>query len=272
MKNNINKLKIAGVLVLLVSLFIFISVFEGGNKFQSTFFSVVSIPQKALFTVGDFLSGGFKVVFTLDDVLSENAQLRSDNRDLKKKLIDKEKIKEENIQLREQLNIGSIKAQKLLEAKITSFEPSNLSEFLVINKGSSSFIKKDMPIILPGNILLGKVFEVYKDYSKVMLILDRNNKVNVKSFFDENIDRVSYSGVLSGHFGKALFMDLIEKQSLILKDDLIVTSGFDGIYPEDLIVGRVDIIKDDDNSVFKQVYLKPEFLPIKSTLVFVILK
>ncbi len=272
MKNKKNNIKIAGVIVFLVISFVFINVFGGGGKFQSAFLGAASIPQKAFFAVDDFFSGAFRVVFALDGVLNENAKLRSDNRDLKKKLIEKEKLKEENSQLREQLNLKDQESRKLLEAKIISFEPSNLSEFLVINKGSSDFVKKDMPVIMPGGILLGKIFEVYENYSKVMLILDRNNKVNVKSFFEKDMDRVPYTGVLSGHFGKSLFMDLIEKQSLILKNDLIVTSGFDGVYPEGLIVGRVDIVKDDDNSVFKQVYLKPEFLPVKSTMVFIILK
>ncbi len=272
MLNKNNKLKVTGVLILVLSLFVFIGVFPGITKLQGSFFGIVSLPEKAFFSVGGFFSDIFKVLFTLDDMLDENAKLRFENRELLSKLIDKEKLKEENILLREQLNFKQKQEQELLEAKIVSFEPSNLSEFLVINKGFSSFVKKDMPVILPGGVLLGKVFEVYKDYSKVMLILDKNNKVNVKSFFYKDESRESYSGILNGHFGKALFMDLVEKQSLILKNDLIISSGFDGIYPEGLVIGRVDIVKDDDNSVFKQVYLKPEFLPIKSTLVFVILK
>jgi len=272
MKNNKNKVKITGLLLFAGSLLVFFGIFPVANKLQGMFFNVVNIPEKALFSVGDIFSGSFKLVFTLKDVLNENAQLRSDNRDLTKKLIDNEKIKEENAQLREQLGLKANDAQKLLEAKIISFEPSNLSEFLIINKGLSDSVKKDMPVILPGGILLGKVFEVYEDHSKVMLITDKNNKVNVRSFFKDNIDRTPYSGVLNGYFGKSLFMDLIEKQSLIFKDDLIVSSGLDGVYPEDLIIGKVDIIKDDDNAVFKQVYIKPAFLPIKSTLVFVIEK
>jgi len=271
MKNKKNNIKMAGTAAFFISLFILV-VFFGGGRFQSAFFAVVSIPQKALFSINDFFSGSFKIIFTLDDILNENTRLKFENRELRKKLIDEKKIKEENIQLRRQLELGMEDSQKLLEAEIISFEPSNLSEFLVINKGSSDFVKKDMPVIMPGGVLLGKIFEVYESYSKVMLILDRNNKVNVKSFFEENTDRVPYSGVLNGHFGKSLFMDLIGKQSLVFKNDLIVSSGFDGVYPENLIVGRVDVIKDDDNSVFKQVYLKPEFLPIESNLVFVLFK
>ena len=66
-------------------------------------------------------------------------------------------------------------------------------------------------------------------------------------------------------------MDFIEKRILVFKGDRIITSGLDGVYPSGLIVGVVDLIEDQDDAVFKQAYLKPEFLPLNLTLAFVVI-
>ncbi|MEK7452662.1 MAG: rod shape-determining protein MreC [Patescibacteria group bacterium] len=268
-----SKMKLFSFLVVIVFLLIFLSIFFKNGKLQNIIFDVASIPEKAFFLIGDIFSSGFKIIFSLKNVVIENSSLRLENDTLVQKLVDFEKVKSENILLREQLSLSLTKSYNLLDVKITSFEPSNLFEFLIINKGKNDGLEKDMPVILTGNILVGKITDVYDDYSKVMLITDSNNKVNVISFSNqEDIESQnrSYSGVLSGYFGKSIFMDLIEKSSLVNQKDMIITSGLDGIYPENLIVGYVDVIKDDDNAVFKQAYLNPAFLPLDSTLAFVI--
>jgi len=264
------KLKFFGGTVAVILLLVFLSVFFQKGKIQSLVFDVAYIPEKVFFSISDTLSSGFGVIFSLKDIVSENSELRSENRDLQKKLIEFEGVKEQNVLLREQLALGGKSELDLLEAKIVSFEPSNLSEFLIINKGLKDGVEKEMSVISSGNILLGKIFNVYESYSEVMLITDKDNKVNVKSFIQDGENREVYSGVLSGYFGKSLFMDFIEKSFDAQKGDVIVTSGLDGVYPENLKVGEVDVVKDDDNAVFNQAYLDPAFLPLSSTLVFII--
>ncbi len=268
-----SKIKIFSILAAIVLLLIFLSLFFQREKFRDAIFDVAYIPQKTFFFIGDTFLNGFKIVFSLKDIIEENAVLRSKNEDLTKKNIELENLKKENKLLRNQLSLSEKNSFNLLDVKIVSFEPSNFSEFVVINKGSKDGIKKDMPVILPGNILIGKVFKAYENYSNVLLITDKNNKVNVKSFVKKDgqeSEKTSYTGVLNGYFGKSLFMNLIEKKSDIKKGDLIITSGLDGVYPDNLIIGTVDIIKDDDNAVFKQAYLNPAFLPLNFTLAFVI--
>ncbi len=257
--------------VAIVLLLVFLMLSFSNQKVKNLFFSLTEAPKSAILNVGDFFSSGFKIVFSLKDIIKENSELKEKNRDLIQKTIKLEDIKKENDLLRSQLSLKDRSEFNLLETKIISFDPNNLSDFVTINRGEADGVRKDMPVILPGNILLGKVFDVYPNYAKVMLITDNNNKVNVKSFFQKEEDRKNYSGVLNGYFGKSLFMDFIEKRTLVFQGDMIVTSGLDGTYPANLIVGYVDIIEDKDDAVFKQAYLTPSFLPISSNLAFVIL-
>lgn len=227
----------------------------------------VTSPFSSIFLkTQDILASGINIVFNLKNILEENADLKSKNNTLGAQLVGYSELEKENELLRKQLEFQGKKQLHLMEVKIISFDPNNLSKFVIINKGMEDGIKNEMPVIMSGNILLGKVFQAYSDYSQVILITDQNNKVNVKSEMGD------YNGILNGYFGKLLFMDLIEKGAPALEGDLIITSGLDGVYPENLIVGYANAIKSDDNAVFKQAYLKAAFLPLSSNLAFVIVE
>ncbi len=267
MKKNKNaKFFILFLISFLVLSFTFFSFFDKTSNFV---FFVSEKPQSALFSIKNFFSEWFGAVFSIKDIIKENAKLKEENKKLTKDVIDLQAIKKENEILREQLKLKKQNGYKIKDAKIVSFDLGNLSDFAVINKGKRDGIKKDMPVILSPNVLLGKISEVYENYSMVLLITDRNSKVNVK-LFSEDAKRDVYSGVASGYFGKSLLVDLIEKKYLVLVGDLLVTSGLDGIYPEGLVVGRINSIKTSDNAVFNQAFLSPSFLPLKTNLVFVV--
>lgn len=216
------------------------------------------------FKTRNSIASGVNLTFNIKNILKENADLRSKNNALNAQLIGYSELEKENELLRNQLKMEEKKQFHLIEVKITSFDPNNLSKFAVINKGKNDGLENEMPVILPGNILLGKVFKAHDEYSTIILITDQNNKANVKSEIGD------YNGILNGYLGKMLFMDMMEKNASVLKGDLILTSGIDGVYPENLIAGYVDSVKNDDNAVFQQAYLKSAFLPFRSNLAFVI--
>jgi len=267
-----NKKTKAMIFVAAFMLLVFLIIFFN-NKFHDVVISSSEPIEGTVSSTSGFFSNSIRAIFSLGDIIRENASLKQENQNLRQRVIDGEATEKENALLRDQLALKGKVPFGLLDANITSFEPSNLSNFVTINKGRQDGVLENMPVVLPGNILLGKIAEVYDNNSKVILIADSNNKVNVKSFFeDPNDKRKIYTGVLNGYFGKSLFMDLIEKGSEIKKNDLIVSSGLDGTYPENLIIGRVDIKTQSDTEVFEQAYITPAFLNIKSTLVFVITK
>lgn len=227
-------------------------------------FFISSPFSSIIFRARNTLASGVNITFNLKNILRENADLRSKNNALNTQLIGYTEFEKENELLRKQLKMEEKKQFHLIEVEITGFDPNNLSKFAVINKGKKDGLENEMPVILPGNILLGKVFQTHTDHSTIILITDQNNKVSVKSEMGD------YNGILNGYLGKMLFMDMIEKSASILKEDLILTSGLDGVYPENLIIGYVNSFKSDDNDVFLKAYLKSAFLPLESNLVFVI--
>ena len=194
----------------------------------------------------------------------ENARLTEENRQLRAQLIANKETQAENELLRKQLGEGKQKAHALSLANIVGYDPFHFAQYALIDKGSDDGIAENMPVIMAGNILFGKIFKTYPQYSQVMLIADKNNKVGVQ-VQDGNI-----SGVLSGSNGSVLFMDLLEKTASMDTGSIIVTSGLDGVYPKNLVVGSISEVVSQAEGIFKQAYIAPAYAVESQTEVFII--
>ena len=66
-------------------------------------------------------------------------------------------------------------------------------------------------------------------------------------------------GVLGGDArGRCLFKYVLKTDKEVAADEDVVTSGFDGIYPAGLPVGRIAAISEDP-SLFKRIVVTPHF-------------
>lgn len=194
----------------------------------------------------------------------QNTRLTEENQQLRAQLIANKETQAENELLRKQLGEGKQKQRALSLANIVSYDPFHFAQYALIDKGSDDGIAENMPVIMAGNILFGKIFKIYPQYSQVMLIADKNNKVGVQAQ-DTNI-----SGVLSGSNGSVLFMDLLEKSASVDTGSVIVTSGLDGVYPKNLVIGSVSEVVSQAEGIFKQAYIAPAYAVAPQTEVFII--
>ena len=261
------KLKIFASLAAMAALFVFLNAFSGNSAVKNIMLAITSPFSRAALVSSDFLFSKLKTITEIKNLSVENADLKSENRDLLAELARYKDLAKEADELRAQLGVTSSKKEYLLlAAEIVNYDPVSLSYSLVINRGAKDGVSVNDPVIMAGNILLGKISGVYEDFSSVSIIADKNNKVGVRS------ERAETSGVLSGSAGSSLLMDLIEKNADIASGDLILTSGLDGIYPRGLIVGRVAKISENAEGIFKQAYVTASYAGFKSTKVFVIIK
>lgn len=206
----------------------------------------------------------FQAVFDLKNSSAENAALREENQQLAGERAKRMDLEKENDALRKQLGIEPRTQYTLVGARIAGFDPLSFSHYAVIDKGARDGIKENMPVIMAGGVVFGKVTEVHDGFSRVMLVSDAANKVSVKTASEKA------SGVLSGTQGNALRMDLIEKSADIAADELVVTSGIDNVYPRGLAVGWVKEVVAPQEGIFKQAYIRPAYAEGFTTTVFII--
>jgi len=180
-----------------------------------------------------------------------NKKLIEENQKLLSDLADFQKIKEENNFLRNSLDLGLEKNFDLMIGRIISKDI--LSDFLLINIGSNSGVKKGFPVIISGKVLLGKVIDVYPSYSRVMLITQKNNLIDVE-IPDSEIFALS-----KGAGGLNLALDMVARDKELKNSSLIVTSALGGNYPAGLLMGKVRNAKKIDNEAYQTAEIEKVF-------------
>lgn len=238
------------VFVLILAIFI-LNIFQ---KETRNFFYLISSPiQKILFNVGDRVADFFGAIIRIRSLKSETDELKLKNQELFAKIAALNELEKENKILREALGIELQKEFKLALVQVIGKDISQ--DFILIDKGSEDGVFENMPVITQQKVLVGKINEVYKNFSKVMLIS------NKKSSLDALVQKSEKDifGVVKGEGNFKILFDLVPREAEISQEDIVVTSAFGGIFPKGLLVGKVKEIKKSDVEPFQQAEIEPAF-------------
>lgn len=186
------------------------------------------------------------------DLLKENEQLKNQ---LVKLAIDDSRLKalqEENELLKKELNFVEESKLKFVSAKIISGVSDPFSRSVIINRGKRDGLEKGLAVVASEGILVGKISEVYDDFSKVILLNDNNSKVAATI---QNLDHTV--GLVEGQYGLSFSMTNIPQNQEIKEGDKVVTSGLEGKIPKNLLIAEIESVKSIENEIFKTAILKP---------------
>jgi len=253
---RVSTLIIVGILVILL-----LNFYKANVK---NFFYRISEPiQKVFWRAGNKVSDFFETISEIRNLKKENEELKLKNQELLAQIALLEELKKENERLREALNIGLEKEFTIVLAQVIGKDISQ--DFILINKGSEDGISENLPVITQQKILLGKISEVYKNYSKVILIS------NKESSFDGKILEKETLGQVLGKGDFEVLFDLISPEQEITEGDLVETSALGGTFPKGLLVGQIREVKRSDIQPFYQAEISPFFDLGKLEMVFIIL-
>lgn len=227
--------------------------------------------QRGFAGVGDFISG------TVSSI-AELRRLKKDYDSLSKKLEEYSNLergyadlRSENDRLKEQLGFSANLSYDRISARIVAKDPENIYASLVINKGSEAGIHKNMPVVAFQNGqegLVGRVIEVGRGSSIVVPLYDSS------SYIAARLATNRYEGLITGRgvADEPLIMKYVNKRA---KDeaqfgDLVVTSGYESIYPPDVAIGRIKKFKTLDYETSLEVDIEPVLDFARLEYVFVI--
>lgn len=211
-----------------------------------------------------FLKGNFSEILNYKKNANKLEDLEKENESLKQEIVElNNKISEgQSIQnLKKALNfIPEDYKANMISASVVSKNDGNWYTSFVIGAGSDAGVKKDS-LVVNGSGLVGIVYEVSKNYSKAISILDTKSSVSFKLL--KNSD---YKGVITQDTdisGKEKYKEngylqgyMFDSSYDVLPGDILVTSGL-GLYPEGILIGKVDKVIDDKNKSLKYVVIKP---------------
>lgn len=223
-----------------------------GNDIAGFADGIVAYPVNTVQGVADSVSG-------LMNAYTENRELKQKVSELAQVKVRDQTLAKENKQLKAELKLkNSLTDYSTVSAAVMSRTPSSWQQQLVINKGQTSGIKKNMPV-LSGGGLIGRVAEVNKTNSKVELLSDTSESSNRFSIVINGTDGKSVNGIITGYNARTneLIMGQVTSTAKIKKGAKVVTNGMGGITPKGLYVGKVSRIGKDDYGLAKKVYIKP---------------
>ena len=137
-----------------------------------------------------------------------------------------------------------------VKGRVIGRDPSNFLSYLTIDSGSQQGIEKGMPVVTERG-LVGRITDVGSNWAKVMLIIDPSSSVNAL------IQSSRATGVVEGQVGGSLVMKYIPQGETVNVNDIVLTSGLGGNFPQKLIIGQVTAVHQRDIEMFQQADIRP---------------
>ncbi len=161
---------------------------------------------------------------------------------------------EENERLKGLLNLKEQKTFNQVAASVIARDSSVWFNTITIDRGSSSGIGLNMPVVTGGGIV-GRVIGVSPWTAQVMMITDE------KAAAGAIIGRLGESGALGSVRGlgesNLIEMNYVSGLQTVQVGDYILTTGQDGIYPPGLNVGEVVQVKPGTTTQAHEILIRP---------------
>ena len=245
--------KIAALIFVFVSVFCIVF-FAARARFETPVANegvglILSPFQNAVSWVGSKLNFITTTVSDIMNLHEQNKALLAEVEELRAKNLAANEFEAENQRLRALLGYKQVTTQFDLEpARVIGRDASTWSSMIVINRGSADGIANDMAVVTEMG-LVGHVIEAGINTSKVQLILDPRSSVGTLVQRPES--RVA--GIVEGDINNPTMPKMVNipKNSDVIVGDVIVTSGFGGVYPKGIIVGRIKDIQNEESGLLK---------------------
>jgi rod shape-determining protein MreC len=156
----------------------------------------------------------------------------------------------ENSTLRKMLNLVDVVDEELIAADVVGRTTTELRNYATLNKGRADGIQENMVVVTEAG-LAGMIVGTSDRYSVVRLLLNRDTRVAARIY------RTGAEGVIKWEGENALSMKDVPRLQDVRVEDLVVTSNFSSRFPPNIVVGRVSEVRDEENSLFRQITVDP---------------
>ena len=230
---------------------------NGQHKILRIWTQTLSSPlQSTSSKVSGATSGFFQQIWNFRGTAAENEQLKERLAKAEAELHAARQAEAENDRLKSLLELRDKSDIKSIPARVIARDPSIWFNTITINRGSSSGVAVNMPVVTGGGIV-GRVITVSPWASQVMLLTDE------KAGAGAVVGQLGQSGALGSVRGRAdLGVSVIEMRYVsgleqVEVGDYVMTTGQDGIYPPGLNIGKVVDVKKGTATQAHQILIQP---------------
>lgn len=192
--------------------------------------------QRATSGVGGVGFNFFQRIANLRLAESENEGLKRRLAEAENELRDARQARDENERLKRLLEFDKDAVYGRVPARVIARDPSVWFNSLIINRGTTSGVDLDMPVVTPEGVV-GRVVAVGPVTAQVMLVTDERAAAGAV------VGQLGASNAIGSvrGYGKngLLEMRYVSGLETVNVGDYVVTTGQDRIYPPGLSVGTV---------------------------------
>ena len=225
--------------------------------------------QRAAAAVSNGVSSLWEKYTNIDAILEENEKLTTENAELRRQMVDYDKLKAENEAYK---SLTNIQEQHPEMSYVSSFvigrDPLDSFYGFTLDKGSLDGVEANDAITSDEGYLLGVVTEVDLTSCKVMTILHPSfNAAGV-------VSRTRDNGIITGSADYAAeglcILSNLSRGTLTKANDQVITTGLGGVFPPDVLVGVVQELVPEASGKSTIAVLKPGADPRTVKHVFII--
>lgn len=207
----------------------------------------------------ELVVGSFSNVKELKSTYEENQLLRKKIAEYKTLVFDNKKLKNENEELREALDINeSSRDYNPINSTVISRSPERWLEQITIDRGKTHGVEDNMAVITADG-MVGKVKKASNLTSTVQLLtgFDQLNRISAIVKRDKGKDVFGLVEKYDSETESLVFRVIEDSKEKLKKGELVVTSNLGGSYPENLLIGEVKEVVPDQYGLTKTALIKP---------------
>ncbi len=210
--------------------------------------------------VSDVVSGPRNLAAAREEIAALEAQVAEQERELE----ELREIQNEAQLLRELFGEAAQTPEyRRVIADVIGQDTNPTMQSIIINKGVDDGVRTGMPVEAARG-LVGQVYNATNHAAQVVLLTETASAIPVR------LGTTRATGILRGAGRGALpTIDWIDLQYDVQVGELVVTSGLDGKFPQNLVIGRVVDVTRNEAELFQQAVVQPavDFRTLETLLV-----
>lgn len=209
-----------------------------------------------------FVKDTWRHYFSLVSASRENDRLKKELSLANEKNDRLREVALSNFRLRKLLDFQESMTSRTIAAEVVGKDPSLWYKTIIIDKGEVDGVRTGLPVVTPEGVV-GQVTAVSGIHAKVTLI------INYISGVDALVQRTRARGIVKGSADRGCRLEYVLRKHDVRTDDVIISSGLDGVFPKGHRIGRVSVVVKHKAGVFQEITVIPyvDFEKLEEVLV-----
>ncbi len=235
------------------------------HKVQNFFLDLVSPVSSAFAKIFRPIKDGVVNLFHLPSLAKERADLQKQVAELQREHVETKEMEQQIAEYKQLLHWSETQAElETVGADIIGQSPNNWERLMIVNRGSSSGVKKYMSVVTEAG-LVGRIISVGSRSSVVQLMTDSRSEIGTRD------QRSRETGIVEGKNDATVRFTPMKEDADLKVGDVMETSGLGGTCPPGIAVGKIIKVQKRESGLDRYVEVRPfvQFSKLDKVLVII---